>query len=92
MYISSIATVAVITSWTIILITQLKFRQSKTKEEVTKLAFKLPLYPVSTYLALAFLALVVVLMAFIEGMRIALVVAPVWFVILYVGYRMKKNK
>lgn len=90
MYISSVATVAVITSWTIILITQLKFRQSKTKEEVKKLAFKMPLYPVTTYLALAFLALVVVLMALIEEMRIALFVAPVWFIILYVGYRMKK--
>lgn len=90
-YISSVATVAVITSWTIILITQLKFRQSKTKDEVNKLAFKMPLHPISTYLALAFLALVIVLMAFIEGMRIALVVAPIWFLILYVGYRMKKK-
>ncbi len=54
--ISSVATVAVITSWTIILITQLKFRQSKTKKEIEKLAFKVPLYPVSTYLALTFLS------------------------------------
>jgi amino acid transporter, AAT family len=90
-YISSVATVAVITSWTIILITQLKFRQSKTKKDIEKLAFKMPLYPVSTYLALAFLALVIVLMAFIEGMRIALVVAPIWFVILYIGYKTKKK-
>ena len=30
-YISSVATVAVITSWTIILLTQLKFRKSKAK-------------------------------------------------------------
>jgi amino acid transporter, AAT family len=90
-YISSVATVAVITSWTIILITQLKFRQSKTKKDIEKLAFKMPLYPVTTYLALAFLALVIVLMAFIEGMRIALVVAPIWFIILYLGYKMKKK-
>ncbi|MEH7157711.1 amino acid permease [Neobacillus drentensis] len=91
MYISSVATVAVITSWTIILITQLKFRQSKTKEEVKKLAFKMPLFPISTYLALAFLALVIILMAFIEEMRVALYVAPIWFIILYAGYRMKKR-
>ncbi|MFB5196698.1 amino acid permease [Neobacillus sp. KR4-4] len=90
MYISSVATVAVITSWTIILVTQIKFRQSKTKEEVKKLAFKMPLYPASSYLALAFLAVVVVLMAFIEEMRVALIVAPVWFIVLYVGYRFKK--
>ena len=90
-YISSVATVAVITSWTIILITQLKFRQSKTKKEIEKLAFKVPLYPVSTYLALTFLALVIVLMAFIAEMRIALVVAPIWFIILYIGYKIKKQ-
>ncbi|PFP29273.1 aromatic amino acid transporter AroP [Bacillus sp. AFS073361] len=90
MYISSVATVAVITSWTIILVTQIKFRQSKTKEEVKKLVFKMPLYPASSYLALAFLAVVVVLMAFIEEMRVALIVAPVWFIVLYVGYRFKK--
>ncbi|WP_397538220.1 amino acid permease [Rummeliibacillus pycnus] len=90
LYISSVATVAVITSWTIILITQLKFRQSKTKKEIEKLAFKIPFYPVSTYLALTFLAFVVVLMGFIEDMRIALIVAPIWFLILYIGYKIKK--
>jgi len=91
LYISAVATVAVITSWTIILITQLKFRQSKTKKEIEKLAFKIPLYPVSTYLALTFLAFVIVLMGFIEDMRIALVVAPIWFLILYIGYKIKKK-
>ncbi|MCM3601269.1 amino acid permease [Robertmurraya korlensis] len=92
MFISSVATVAVITSWTIILLTQIKFRQSKTKEEVGNLAFKMPLHPLSNYVALAFLAFVIVLMAFMEGMREALYVAPVWFLILYVGYRMKTKK
>jgi amino acid transporter, AAT family len=91
LYISSVATVAVITSWTIILITQLKFRQSKTKKEIEKLAFKIPLYPVSTYLALTFLAVVIVLMAFIKDMRIALIVAPIWFMILYIGYKLSKK-
>ncbi|WP_284037181.1 amino acid permease [Neobacillus sp. 114] len=87
LYISSVATVAVITSWTIILITQLKFRKSKTKIEKEKLAFKMPLYPISTYLSLTFLALIIVLMAFIPEMRIALFVAPIWFLSLYIGYR-----
>lgn len=91
MYISSVATIAVITSWTIILITQIKFRKSKTKQEIEKLAFKVPLYPVSTYIALTFLALVIVLMSFISEMRIALIVAPVWSIILYLGYKVKKK-
>ncbi|CEG25516.1 amino acid permease [Bacillus sp. B-jedd] len=90
-YISAVATVAVITSWTIILLTQLKFRKARSREEVGSLAFKLPLYPFSSWFALAFLAMVIVLMAFIEGMRVALLVAPVWYVILYIGYRMKRS-
>ncbi|PYF05724.1 amino acid permease [Ureibacillus chungkukjangi] len=89
LYISAVATVAVITCWTIILITQLKFRKTKTKEEVEKLKFKLPLHPITTYIALTFLAFVIVLMAFIPDMCIALYVAPIWFIILYIGYKIK---
>ena len=91
MYISAVATVAVITSWTIILLTHLKFRKSNSKAEIGKLAFKMPLYPVSSYLALAFLAFVIVLMGFIKDMRIALIVAPIWFLILYIGFNIKKR-
>ncbi|NHC38649.1 amino acid permease [Bacillus sp. MM2020_1] len=89
LYISAVATVAVVTSWTIILVTQIKFRKSKTKEEIRNLAFKLPFFPYSSYIALAFLALVIVLIAFIDGMRVALVVGPVWFLALYIGFRLK---
>lgn len=31
--------------------------------------------------------MVIVLMAFIPDMRVALYVAPIWFLILYVGYK-----
>jgi amino acid transporter, AAT family len=92
LYISAVATVAVVTSWTIILITQLRFRKAKSKEELRSLDFKMPLHPISSYLALAFLAVVIVLMGFIEGMRVALVVAPIWFLVLYVGYRLKQKE
>lgn len=91
LYISAVATVAVVTSWTIILITHLKFRKAKSKNEQMKLSFKMPLYPLSTYFSLAFLALVIVLMAFIDGMREALYVAPIWFAILYIGFKMKEK-
>ncbi|HWK23499.1 MAG TPA: amino acid permease [Ureibacillus sp.] len=88
-YISAIATVAVITSWMIILITQLKFRKTKSKQEIAQIKFKIPFYPFSTYIAIAFLVMVIILMAFIPDMRIALYVAPVWFLILYIAYKVK---
>ena len=90
LYISAIATVAVITSWMIILLAQLKFRKSKSKEDISNLKFKIPLFPISTYFAIAFLLMVIVLMAFIKDMRIALYVAPIWFLILFIGYKLKK--
>jgi AAT family amino acid transporter len=87
-YISSIATVAMITSWTIILLTQLKFRRSKTETEVAKLKFKLPFFPYTSYFALVFMAFVVVLMAFMPDTRVALYVAPFWYGLLYLGYKL----
>lgn len=91
-YISAVATVGVITSWTIILWTQIKFRKAKSKEEVAALKFKMPGHPISSYIALLFLLMVAVLMAFIPDMRVALYVAPVWFLILFFGYKTIKVK
>ncbi len=89
-YISSVATIGIIGIWTIILLAQLNFRKSKTINDIKKLTFKMPLFPFLSYLAFAFLALVIVLMGAIADMRIALIVAPVWFLILYIGYKVKK--
>lgn len=36
--------------------------------------------------------MVIVLMAFIPDMRVALYVAPIWFLILYVGYKEINDK
>ena len=87
---SSITTIAVIIVWTLILISQLKFRQSKTPEEVRNLTYKMPRHKVLSTIALIFLALIVVLMGFIPDMRIALYVGPIWMIIMYVGYKLSR--
>ncbi|RHW41481.1 amino acid permease [Neobacillus notoginsengisoli] len=84
-YITAIATVAAVTSWSIIIITHIKFRKANPGGG----AFRMPLYPFSSYFALAALAVVVVAMAFIEGMAVAYIVAPIWFAILFIGYKLK---
>ena len=86
----SVALFAGILNWTLIVITQLKFRR-RLGAEAVQLAFKLPLHPVSNYLVLAFLAGVVVLMGFIESYRMALVVGPLWMLLLGVSYAVKKR-
>jgi AAT family amino acid transporter len=62
--------------WIAILITQIQFRRSLTKVQVAELAYRTPWWPYSSWFALAFIALVVVLMGFHEDARIALVLGP----------------
>jgi amino acid transporter, AAT family len=86
--ISSVATIAIIISWSMILITHLKFRQKKTADEIRLLSYRMPYHKVLTTIALAFLALVVVMMGFIPDMRIALLVGPIWLITLYIGFKL----
>ncbi|AIF50257.1 amino acid permease [Pelosinus sp. UFO1] len=88
LYLMSLATISIIINWAIILIVQLKSR--KHKEQANKhILFKMPLYPIASYIGLAFLAAVVVIMAFMPDMRFSLYIAPVWLLCLYIGYKIK---
>jgi AAT family amino acid transporter len=74
--------------WIAILITQIKFRRSLSKTQVAELAYRAPWSPYSSWFALAFIGLVVVLMGFHEDARIALIVGPcllgVYLVMFYI--------
>lgn len=89
LYTMAVALIAGVFNWTMVVITQMKFRKRIGAAEVEKLGFKMPFYPVSNYIVLAFLAGVVVLMAFLPDFRYALYVGPVWVAILYVAFRFK---
>lgn len=88
LYFMALATISIVINWSAILIVQLKFRKQKqqTKEPIL---FKMPLYPLASYLALAFLGLIVVIMASMPDMRYSLYIAPVWLLTLYLAYRLK---
>jgi AAT family amino acid transporter len=75
-YIMAAVTFVGLIVWIAILITQLKFRSSLTKAQVAALAYRTPWYPYSSWFALAFIFLVVVLMGFHEDARIALILGP----------------
>jgi len=90
LYLISVAMIAAVFNWAMILITHLKFRRIKQEAgEAEKLAFKLPFYPISNYVTLAFLALVTGMMAYIPDMVYSLYIGPVWIVILYIGYKLR---
>ena len=83
-WVTAIATFGAIWTWTMILLAQLNFRRGLSKTERDQLKFRMWLWPLSSYLALAFLILVVGLMAYFEETRIALYVGPAFLVLLTV--------
>lgn len=92
MYLISIAIIAAIINWTMIIITNLKFRKAKAAQgEVDKIEFKTPLHPYTNYICLAFLLMIVVLMTTMDSMKMAVYVLPVWLLILWIGFKVKKS-
>lgn len=92
-FLMAVAIIAGIINWTMIIITNYKFRKAKIAEgSAESIHFKTPLYPISNYICAAFLALIVVLMAFTEGMKLAVLVLPIWLGILFISFKIKKAK
>lgn len=90
-YLLSIAMAAAVINWSMICITQLKFRRRIGPQAAAKLEFKMPGYPVTTWIALGFLAMLVVVMACLEANRIAIYVGPGWLIALLIGYEVNRR-
>lgn len=88
-WVTSIATFGAIWTWGIILLSQIRYRKNLKPEERKALKFKAPLFPYSSYISLAFLAFVLVVMAFSPDTRIALFIGPLWIFFLIAVYYMK---
>ncbi|WP_316669172.1 amino acid permease [uncultured Propionibacterium sp.] len=89
-YIMAVATIAVVVSWVLILITHTKFRASLVHAG-GKTVFRMPGHPATTWIALAFLAFIVVLLGFSPSYRVAVVVGPAWLVVLLAAYEIKRR-
>lgn len=81
-WVTSIATFGAIWTWTVVLVTQMKFRRSLARTQREWLTFPMPFYPYGSLFALAFLALVIGLMAYFPDTRLALIIGPLWLVLL----------
>ncbi|MEB0010899.1 amino acid permease [Glaciimonas sp. Gout2] len=86
MWVTSVSTFGAIWTWGVILVTQMRFRASLSPTERKALAFKMPFWPYGSWIALAFLALVIGLMAYFPDTRVALMVGPLWLVLLTILY------
>ncbi|MFL0362500.1 amino acid permease [Pseudobacillus sp. 179-B 2D1 NHS] len=93
-WVTSISTFGAIWTWSMILLSQLQFRRGLSAEQRKSLKFAAPFWPIGSYLSLAFLAMVIVLMAFSPDTRIALYVGPLWLLFLvgmYYGKGLQKQ-
>jgi amino acid transporter, AAT family len=85
-WLTAIATFCAIWTWAIILLTQLAFRRRLDAAQLATVSHRMPFWPWSNYLTLAFLAIVIALMASSPDTRVALIIGPAWLVLLVAVY------
>jgi AAT family amino acid transporter len=85
-WVTSISTFGAVWTWAVILLSQLMFRRGLSLQQQRALAYRMPWWPYSSYVALGFLALVIGLLAYSPDTRIALIVGPAWLIVLVGAY------
>ena len=86
--VTSVSTFCFIFIWGITVLAHLKYR--KTRPELAKASkFKMPLFPFANYLILTFFAFILVVLALGKDTRVALFVTPLWFILLFVIYKIR---
>ena len=87
-WVTSIALVGTFWTWGIILVSHLNYRRAVRAGRAAASPFRMPGAPFANWAVLAFLAAVSALLWRDPDNRVALYVAPVWFGLLAVGYRL----
>ncbi|MGW1005545.1 amino acid permease [Streptomyces sp. NPDC002520] len=80
--IASIATFATVWVWMMILLAQVAARRKMSREEQAALKYPAPFWPYGQIVAIAFMVGVLVLLAFSDSTRVALIVGAVWLALL----------
>ncbi|MEU1487700.1 amino acid permease [Streptomyces sp. NPDC005752] len=91
-YVVSFATISGMWAWIMILICQIRYRAKADRGLLPQSTFKAPGAPFTSWFALAFIGLVIVMMAIDEDARISLYCAPVWGLVLGVSYLVLKAR
>ncbi|WP_103516702.1 amino acid permease [Streptomyces sp. SM10] len=91
-YVVSFATISGMWAWIVILICQIRYRAKADRGVLPHSSFKAPGAPFSSWFSLAFIGLVLVMMAIDKDARISLYCAPLWGLILGVSYLVLKAR
>ncbi|WP_414044471.1 amino acid permease [Macrococcus animalis] len=84
-FVTSVATICFIFIWSVIMISYIKYRKVNPELHV-KSVFKMPLGVLGCYVTLIFFAILLGLLTLAQDTRIALVLTPIWFIMLTVCY------
>ncbi|WP_454253324.1 amino acid permease [Pseudomonas sp. Marseille-Q7302] len=85
----ALAVAALLINWVMITLTHWRFRLAKQSAGET-LFFKALWYPLGNVLCLAFLGAIIVIMLMIPGVRVSVFIMPVWILLLWGVYRLRK--
>jgi AAT family amino acid transporter/D-serine/D-alanine/glycine transporter len=90
-WVTSVALVGSLWTWSMIMFSHMKFREAVTAGRVKASSFRMPGAPIANWLVIGFLVLIGVFLGIDPSTRVALYVAPIWFAILAVGYKMTQS-
>jgi aromatic amino acid transport protein AroP len=87
----SLVVAALVINWSLISYSHLRFRAAKERQR-QKTAFPSPWHPYSNYLCLGFLACILLVMLATPGIRVSVLIIPVWLFLLRAGYLIKQQR
>ncbi|MCX4550839.1 amino acid permease [Streptomyces sp. NBC_01387] len=91
-YVVSFATISGMWAWIMILVCQIRYRAKSDRGELPKSSFRAPGAPWTSWFALGFIGLVIVMMGIDKDARISLYCAPLWAAILGLSYLVLKSR
>lgn len=89
--VASVATFATVFVWLMILLSHIAMRRRIARENLPESAFRVPFWPVASWLAVAFMVFVVGVLAWFPDTRVAMIVGVVWVAFLGVAYVLARS-
>jgi D-serine/D-alanine/glycine transporter len=89
--VTTISAICFIWVWSIILICHLRYKKSRPDLHENSI-FKAPFTPFINYVVLTLFALILIIMLIAEATRAALLMTPLWFILLFTLYSFKRKK
>ncbi|XJZ27761.1 amino acid permease [Bacillota bacterium Lsc_1132] len=88
--VTTISAICFIWVWGIILVSHLRY--TKSRPDLRKKSnFKAPFTPFINYIVLALFVFILAIMLFSEATRVALLLTPLWFILLFILYFVKRK-